>query len=155
MARRVELAHAGDLGYDLLTALAVGDRDGSPLAPLSLDLRAAGGVHTTRADGVVRAASPLDGLGPVMAHAAGLLAGTGEAGKPPVFVIDREADSVGHYRRWAAAGHRFVVRADDNEVELWHLFAQKARRLEDFSKPLLPHEPPDDAAHEGAVRDVP
>ncbi len=114
-ARRVELAHSGDLGYDLLTVLAVGDRDGAPLAPLSLDLRAAGGVHTTRADRVRRTPSPLDGLGPVMAHAAGLPAPTG---KPPVFVIDREADSVGHYRRWDRAGRDFVVRADDNRLVL-------------------------------------
>ncbi|MGL4554918.1 MAG: hypothetical protein ACRC33_27440, partial [Gemmataceae bacterium] len=32
-------------------------------------------------------------------------------GLPPVFIIDREADSVG---RCYAAGCRFVVRADDN-----------------------------------------
>jgi len=31
-----------------------------------------------------------------------------------VFVIDREADSVGHYRAWARAGRAFLVRADDN-----------------------------------------
>jgi hypothetical protein len=30
-----------------------------------------------------------------------------------VHIIDREADSVWHYRRWDAAGHQFVVRADD------------------------------------------
>ena len=113
--RRVELAHSRDLGYDLLTALAVSDRDGSPLAPVSLDLRAADGVHTTRADRVVRAPSQLDGLGPVMAHAAGLLAPTGRV---PAFLIDREADSVGHYRRWDADRRKLVVRADDNRLVL-------------------------------------
>ena len=35
-----------------------------------------------------------------------------------VHVIDREADSVGHYRQWDEAGHRFLVRADDRRV-LW------------------------------------
>ena len=40
------------------------------------------------------------------------------AGPQPVHVIDREADSVGHYRRWHAAGHRFVVRADRERVVL-------------------------------------
>ena len=35
-------------------------------------------------------------------------------GRPAVHVIDREADSVTHYRRWADAGHAFVVRADQS-----------------------------------------
>jgi hypothetical protein len=111
---RVVLAHRHDLGYDLLTALAVSDRGGSPLAPLCLELRAADGVHTTRAERPLPARSRLDRLGPVMAHAAGLLCGTGlcGTGKAPVFVIDREADSVAHYRRWDRRGHRFLVRAD-------------------------------------------
>ena len=107
-ADRVALAHSKDLGYDLLTALAVSDRDGSPLAPLCLELRAADGVHTTRADRPLPPPSRLDRLGPVMGHAAGLLSGPG---REPVFLIDREADSVGHYRRWHRRGHRFVVRA--------------------------------------------
>jgi hypothetical protein len=33
-----------------------------------------------------------------------------------VHVIDREADSVDHYRRWDAAGHRYLVRGDDRRV---------------------------------------
>ena len=107
---RVALAHRKDLGYELLTALAVSDRDGSPLAPLCLELRAADGVHSTRAGRPLPPPSALDGLGPVMRHVAGLLGGLG---RTPVFVIDREADSVGHYRAWGDAGRRFVVRADD------------------------------------------
>src|SRR5439155_26618814 len=38
--------------------------------------------------------------------------------KSLVHVIDREADSVGHYRQWDEAGFRFLVRADDRRV-LW------------------------------------
>src|SRR5262249_20801204 len=33
--------------------------------------------------------------------------------KSVVHIIDREADSVLHYRQWDQAGHRFIVRADD------------------------------------------
>lgn len=33
-------------------------------------------------------------------------------------VIDREADSVGHYRDWDAAGHKVLIRADDRVVKL-------------------------------------
>ena len=108
-ADRVALAHGKDLGYDLLTALAVSDRDGSPLAPLCLELRASDGVHTTRAARPLPPPSRLDRLGPVMRHVSGLLK---DVGRTPVFVIDREADSVGHYRRWHRAGRRFLVRAD-------------------------------------------
>jgi hypothetical protein len=108
--KRVELAQPKDLGYELLTALAVSDRDGSPVAPLCLELRAAGGVHSTRADKPLRTPSVLDGLGPVMGHVGDLAA---PWGKRPVFLIDREADSVAHYRAWDKAGHQFLVRADD------------------------------------------
>ena len=109
-ADRVELAHTQDLGYELFTALALGDRDGSPIAPVCLDLRAADGVHTTRADKPVRVQSSLDGLTPVFDHVAALPA---LAGKTPVVVFDREADSVKHFRAWDRRGHRFVVRAND------------------------------------------
>jgi hypothetical protein len=110
---RVALAHRKDLGYDLLTALALSDRDGSPLAPVALELRAADGVHSTRSERPLAERSRLDTLGPVMAHVHGLGQANLDLGKPPVFIIDREADSVGHYRAWDQAGHRFVVRADD------------------------------------------
>jgi hypothetical protein len=40
-------------------------------------------------------------------------------GKPAVFIIDREADSVGHYRRWVSAGRQFLVRANDQPRVLY------------------------------------
>lgn len=104
---RVELSSTRDLGYEALTALAVSDRDGAPLAPVCLEMRSADGVRTTRSDAVVPPASVLDGVAPVMAHVAGL-----GLGRPPVFIIDREADSVAHYRAWSAAKHRYVIRAN-------------------------------------------
>jgi hypothetical protein len=106
---RIELSMKNDLGYEMFTALAVGDRDGAPIAPLCLELRAGSGLHTTRCPTVQRPASLLDGLEPVMDHVAAL-----PLGKPVVFIIDREADSVAHYRRWDGGGKRFVIRADDN-----------------------------------------
>jgi hypothetical protein len=53
-------------------------------------------------------------------------------GVPLVHLIDREADSVGHLRAWDAAGHLFLVRADDRRV-LWH--GQK-RLLSDIVRAL-------------------
>jgi hypothetical protein len=37
--------------------------------------------------------------------------------KPILHVIDREGDSVDHYRRWDEQGHFFLIRADDRRVE--------------------------------------
>ena len=134
---RVELAHRKDLGYDLLTALAIGDRDGSPLAPLCLDLRAADGVHSTRSRRTFGPGSSLDALEAVMGHVTGL-----GLGKTPLFVIDREADSVGHYRAWDAAGHKFLVRADDT------------RRVLHDGRELLLGEVADALKREGALARV-
>jgi len=103
---RVVLQNRHDLGYKMLTALAVSDRAGYPLAPLCLELKAADGLHSTRLDGVQAVASVLDGLTPVMAQIQAL-----QLERSAVFVIDREADSVKHFRLWHAAGHLFLVRA--------------------------------------------
>lgn len=46
-------------------------------------------------------------------------------GKTLIHVIDREADSVGHYRTWQAHGHLLVVRADDDRLVLWQKQEQK------------------------------
>jgi hypothetical protein len=107
-ADRIELAHRQDLGYRLLTALAVSDTTGQPLAPVCFELEAADGLHTTRQAARRRAPSPLDALSPVLRHVAGL-----ELGRRLVTIIDRQADSVQHLREWSACGHYFVVRADD------------------------------------------
>ena len=111
---RVALSMNNDLGYELFTALAVSDRDGSPIAPLCLELRAKDGLHTTRSDEVLRPPSQLDAIAPVMGHLAAM-----PLGKPVVFIVDREADSVAHYRNWDAAGRKFVVRADDTRKVLY------------------------------------
>jgi hypothetical protein len=113
-ADRITLAHSKDLGYDLLTALAIADGDGSPIAPLCLELRADDGLHSTRANTPLDPPSQLDGLEPVMAHVEGL-----NLGKRAAFILDREADSVGHYRMWDAAGRCFLVRADDARCVLY------------------------------------
>lgn len=109
---RVVLKNKKDLGYELETALLVSDRDGMPLAPLSQSLRAADGIHTTRSRRVERLqGSPLDRLTESLHFAEGL-----GLSKPLVHLIDREADSVAHYRQWDQQDLRFVVRADDQRV---------------------------------------
>jgi hypothetical protein len=107
---RATLTNQHDLGYELRTALLISDSDGSPIAPVHQSLRCSKGYHRTdkarlqAKDG----SSKLDGLLPVFR----LVGGLGWP-VPAVFIIDREADSVDHYRRWAADGRLFVVRGDD------------------------------------------
>lgn len=100
-------------GYELQTALLASDRDGSPLAPVALSVRASDGVHCSRVGRVRPSASPLDELAPVMAFLE-----QQKLGFPPVHVLDAEADSVAHYRQWSEEpGRYFLVRADDRIVE--------------------------------------
>lgn len=106
---RIVLQNRHDLGYKLLTALALSDCAGQPLAPLCMELKAADGIHSTRAETVLHSLSPLDGLSPIMAHIEAL-----QLSHPIVFIIDREGDSVGHFREWDAQGFTFVVRAREN-----------------------------------------
>jgi len=100
-------------GYELQSALLLSDRDGTPLAPLAMSLRAADGVHCSRSWMVRQPLSPLDELDPVMTFGE-----QSSLGKPCVHLVDAEADSVGHYRQWDQHANRyFVVRADDRYVE--------------------------------------
>lgn len=113
-ADRVMLSskHAPE-GYELQTALLLSDRDGLPLAPGVLSLRAADGVHCSRSWKVRAPLSPLDELEPTMAYLE-----SQELGRPLVHLIDAEADSVGHFREWSeTAGRYFLVRADDRLVQ--------------------------------------
>ena len=105
-----QLTHAADIGYELTTALLVSADDGSPLAPMETHLKTADGVLSTRRR------PPKD-----VPHSDQVLptrkaAKTWGLSKPLVHVIDREADSVDHYRRWDKAGYRFLVRGDDRRV---------------------------------------
>ncbi|HLX60751.1 MAG TPA: IS4 family transposase [Planctomycetota bacterium] len=111
---RIMLMNENDLGYKLLTALALSDGEGRPLAPVCLELEAGSGIHSTRGDKPLKAKSALDGLEPVMAHVEGL-----QLGRPAVYVIDREGDSIAHLRSWDARGRKFLVRAKD-APRAWH-----------------------------------
>ena len=48
--------------------------------------------------------------------------------RPLVHIVDREADSVGHFRKWQAAGHQFLVRGKSDRRVVWkgELIALKA-----------------------------
>ena len=100
-------------GYELQSAILVSDRDGAPLAPAVLSLRAADGVHCSRCGKVRQPESPLDELDPTMSYLE-----RQHLPRPLVHLIDAEADSVGHFRQWSKRpGRYFLVRADDRLVE--------------------------------------
>jgi hypothetical protein len=108
-------------GYELQTALLVGDREGSPLAPVCMSLRAADGVHCSRTPQVRKPLSPLDELDPAMTFVE-----QQQFPRPLVHLIDAEADSVAHYRQWSARPDRlFLVRADDRLAD----FAGKEQKF--------------------------
>jgi hypothetical protein len=109
--RLPESERRGD--YELYTTLLVGDRSGDPLAPVALSLDAGDGVHCSRSPDVRPALSPLDEVEPAMSFVEWQ-----RLGKPVVHIIDAQADSVAHYRRWSSwPGRLYLVRADDRVVE--------------------------------------
>ena len=110
-ADRATLTHAHDVGYDLATVLMVRGGDGAPIAPASVALRTAHAVHSTRAEIPAADTCHIDQVLPAMRYVRDC-----GFGGTVVHVIDREADSVNHWRQWAADGHLALVRADDRKV---------------------------------------
>lgn len=106
-----QLTHATDIGYELTTALLVSADDGSPLAPMEMHLKTADGVISTR-DPTPQDLPHLDQVLPTMVASL-----QWNLDKSLLHVIDREADSVDYFRKWDAAGFKFLVRADDRRVQ--------------------------------------
>jgi hypothetical protein len=104
----IQVTHETDIGYDLTTSLLVSADDGSPLAPMEMQLKTGSGFFSTSS---LDQQQHLGQLMPIMETAK-------QWGLPReiVHVIDREADSVDHYRHWDAKGHRYLIRADDRRV---------------------------------------
>ena len=111
---RVQRTHGRDIGYDLGTALIVDAADGRPLGPMEFRLRTAAGMLSTRPGDAECPPAHIDEL-------AGALDDSRRwnLGRPLVHIVDREADSVGHYRLWHGAGHRFLVRAKSDRRVTW------------------------------------
>jgi len=121
-----QLTHQTDIGHELTTALLVNADNGAPIAPMEMHLKTATGVLSTR-DPAPEDVTHLEQVLPTMEASK-----TWGLDKPCLHVIDREADSVDHYRTWNAAGHLFLVRADDRRVR-WdnssYLLSELAERF--------------------------
>jgi hypothetical protein len=121
---RYQRSHDKDLGYELGTALIVDAKDGRPLGPMEFRLRTANGMLTTRPGGAKCPPGHVDELQDAMRQSR-----RWNLDRPLVHVIDREADSVGHYRAWQAAGHQFLVRSDTARWVTWQDRAVKLPEL--------------------------
>jgi hypothetical protein len=107
-ADRRKITHETDIGYELQSAVLVSDMSGKPLAPVVHNLMNNKRVYSTMHARPRRCAKHLDELSTRMVW-------LDELGwdKPAVHIVDREADSVAHWRAWSAQGSRFLVRAKD------------------------------------------
>jgi hypothetical protein len=80
-----------------------------------LRLRTANAVFSTRATPTQTPAGRVDELLEVMEASRAW-----DLDRPLVHVVDREADSVDHYRQWSGNDHTFLIRADDDRVVKWN-----------------------------------
>ena len=105
---RRQITHETDVGYELQSAVLVSDMGGKPLAPVVHNLMNNNRVYSTMHARPRRCAKHLDELSMRMAW-------LDERGwdRPALHIVDREADSVAHWRRWSAQGSHFLVRAKD------------------------------------------
>lgn len=149
-ADRLQMTHDTDVGYELQSSLAIGDRHGDPLAPVAQNLVTA----KMAAPDVV---SPETGMGDEekakgkttlsschsehvdttphldeLTERIGWLEKSG-LGKPLLHIVDREGDSVDHLRQWTSGGYRWLVRGRGySNVRV----PEGNRRLDDVAKSL-------------------
>lgn len=107
-ADRIMLYRKLDLGYFLQSALLVSDKTGNPLAPLYIGLEAGDGVHSSRRKEVLPRRRQMDELNRTFSY----VESSGLA-KPCVHIVDRQADSLLHLRRFVRCRRLFVIRSDD------------------------------------------
>ena len=139
---RVELAHKNDLGYEMLSVLLVSDRDGSPIAPLGLEVRARQGIHATRSKMVLPEVSQLDGH---LKERGEVLAGLDEQCRRLEAALDQSQAALDelyatHVRMHTSAEqHRVDLEAAlaDAQIAIKTLSAAPSQRMASMVKRLL------------------
>ncbi len=106
-ADRIRLCNNLEFGYFLQAALLVSDIDGSPLAPLYIGLEASDGVHSSRREKPLPRRRQLDELNRTFGYIENL-----DLPQPCVHIIDRQADSLLHLRRFSRCARKFVIRSN-------------------------------------------
>lgn len=120
----VQLTHEHDIGYELTTQLLVSAECGRPIAPIQMHLKTADGYHSTAETAPSAAEHRLEHVTPLMRDAAAM-----DLSATIVHVIDREADSVRHFREWNDNGFLFLIRGDDRIVQ-WRGKTMKYSQIE-------------------------
>jgi hypothetical protein len=130
---QAQLAQENNRGYELTSVLAVSGLDGAPLGAVEVHFKTANGILSTR-DPAPPDEHHLEQVLPSMEASR-----SWNLGCPALHVIDREADSVGHFRAWQASGHLFLVRGHDHRVVTWegrkwkrHKISQELQKRGDF-----------------------
>jgi len=105
---RIMLYHEKQFGYELQTVLILGDRRGKVLGPVYQGVCSADGVHSTRNEEPLARRTHLDEVGLTIEHVEEL-----KLGKQLVHIIDAEADSLLHLRRFNRKKFAFVIRGSE------------------------------------------
>ena len=105
---RISLYRTQDLGYFLQSAVLVSDISGNPIAPLYLGLEASDGVHSSRSERILPRRRQLDELNRTFGYVENI-----GLDKSCVHIVDRQADSLLHLRRFSRCARKFVIRSDD------------------------------------------
>jgi hypothetical protein len=105
---RIVLYNKNDFGYLMQTALLISDQNGDPLLPLYTGIESSAGLLSTRREGLLPARPWIDEISRTMGHVESL-----GLARPTVHMIDREADSILHLRRFERRGRKFVIRGND------------------------------------------
>ena len=106
-----QISHGKDIGYELTTQLLVSAEHGRPIAPIQMHLKTATGILSTLETPPAAAEAHLDQIAPLMRAT-----DTMQLSAKVVHLIDREGDSVFHYRQWNVGGFLFLVRSKDRLV---------------------------------------
>lgn len=109
----IELGHQNH-GYELLGSLLVSDQTGMPLGMLGLSLTSSNGVHSVWHDKPQARQAPLDDLSETMTHLR-----AAQLPLPLVHIIDRESNSVWHWRWWDGRGDLLLSRTSADRHARW------------------------------------
>jgi hypothetical protein len=110
----IPLTHKHDIGYELTTQLLVDAEIGHPIAPTQMHWKTSDGEHSPAKTAPSAEEHRLEQIMSLMRDAAAK-----HLSAQTVHRIDREADSVFHYREWSAKGFQCLVRSDDDRLVQW------------------------------------
>lgn len=106
-ADRLQMTHATDIGYELQSSLLVDAQNGNPLSVVAQNLVSSEGTWQSRQSKIQKDEHDhLDELSERMEWIENR-----QFAKKLVHIVDREADSVGHLRRWSQAHSNWLIRA--------------------------------------------